>query len=160
MTIHLGRELLHGSSNLPGGKTGRLIAALFGFAPDGACLARTVTRPAGELLPHPFTLTATGAAVCSLLRLPGVTPAGRYPASRPVEPGLSSRRLNRRPAVIRPARPGFGPAIARAAWSFFIFLTFAGGPAGQGISRPVQFPPDMGDVIVFKTGQKVHDLAE
>jgi len=58
MTIHLGRELPHGSSNLPGGKTGRLIAALFGFAPGGACLARTITRPAGELLPHPFTLTA------------------------------------------------------------------------------------------------------
>ncbi len=57
MTIHLGRGLPRGSSNLPGGKTGRLIAALVGFAPGGACLARTVARPAGELLPHPFTLT-------------------------------------------------------------------------------------------------------
>lgn len=58
MTIPLGRELPPGSSNLPGGRTGRPVAALFGFAPGGACLARTVARPAGELLPHPFTLTA------------------------------------------------------------------------------------------------------
>lgn len=30
-------------------------------------------------------------AVCFLWRFPGIAPTGRYPASRPVEPGLSSR---------------------------------------------------------------------
>jgi len=30
---------------------------LLGLAPDGVCRARPVTRPAGELLPHRFTLT-------------------------------------------------------------------------------------------------------
>ena len=33
-------------------------APLFGLAPDGVCRARPVTRPAGELLPRRFTLTA------------------------------------------------------------------------------------------------------
>jgi hypothetical protein len=33
-------------------------APLFGLAPDGVCLARPVTRPAGELLPRRFTLTS------------------------------------------------------------------------------------------------------
>ena len=32
-------------------------APLFGLAPGGVCRARVVTRPAGELLPHRFTLT-------------------------------------------------------------------------------------------------------
>ena len=34
------------------------VAPLFGLAPGGVCLARPVTRPAGELLPHRFTLTS------------------------------------------------------------------------------------------------------
>jgi hypothetical protein len=33
-------------------------ASLFGLAPDGVCRAKPVTRPAGELLPRRFTLTA------------------------------------------------------------------------------------------------------
>jgi len=32
-------------------------ALLFGLAPDGVYQAKPVTRPAGELLPHRFTLT-------------------------------------------------------------------------------------------------------
>ncbi len=43
----------------------------------------------GELLPHLFTLTAQ-AAVWFLWHFPGVAPPGRYPASCPVELGLSS----------------------------------------------------------------------
>ena len=39
--------------------TGRAIL-LLGLAPDGVCRARPVTRPAGELLPHRFTLTCRG----------------------------------------------------------------------------------------------------
>src|SRR5215813_5034823 len=59
---------------------------LFGLSPGGACLARRVTPPAGELLPHRFTLTAARRraaeaerrfteAVCFLLRCPW--PCGR-----------------------------------------------------------------------------------
>ena len=38
------------------------VAPLFGLAPGGVCRARPVTRPAGELLPHRFTLTSAGPA--------------------------------------------------------------------------------------------------
>ena len=73
MTISLGRRLPDASSNLPGSRTepGRLVpgitdrltgrflrtAPLFGLAPGGVYRARLVTQPAGELLPHRFTLT-------------------------------------------------------------------------------------------------------
>ena len=70
---------------------------LLGLAPDGVCRARPVTRPAGELLPHRFTLTARAAEApprrfvfCGTV--PGLAAGGRYPPSCPVEPGLSSRR--------------------------------------------------------------------
>ena len=51
-------------------------APLFGLAPGGVCRARPVARPAGELLPRRFTLTApdrsnrTGTAVCFLWHFP------------------------------------------------------------------------------------------
>jgi len=113
MTIHLGRELLHGSSNLPGGKTGHLIAALFGFAPNGACLARTVARPAGELLPHPFTLTAKpGVSRRSSLccACPGLPPLGIAQHSALWSPDFPLG-AKMHPAVIRPAPSpvGVGP---------------------------------------------------
>ena len=70
---------------------------LFSLAPDGVCLASHVTAAAGGLLHHRFTLARKDAlehlplAVCFLLRLfLGVTPTGRYPASCPMEFGLSS----------------------------------------------------------------------
>src|SRR5688572_15131318 len=51
------------------------MALLFGLAPGGVCLADAVTRAAGELLPHRFTLTV------SLRRsvLCGTVPWGRPP---------------------------------------------------------------------------------
>jgi len=71
-----------------------LNAFLFGLAPDGVYLASAVTDGPGELLPHPFTLTCLcrgfGRRTSLCGTFPGVTPAGRYPASYPVEPGLSS----------------------------------------------------------------------
>src|SRR3954466_13501953 len=91
MTISLGRRFPDASSDLPGGRDGsgqsaaRPIpedragtAPLFGLAPGGVCRARPVTRPAGELLPHRFTLTsnpsqascAGAEAVCSLWHCP------------------------------------------------------------------------------------------
>src|SRR6266571_2132386 len=50
-------------------------APLFGLAPCGVCQAAPVTRGAGGLLPHRFTLTATEgwppvAAVCFLWHFP------------------------------------------------------------------------------------------
>ena len=66
---------------------------LFGLAPGGVYQASPVTRAAGALLPHRFTLTPiqTGRFVfCGTF--PRVTPGGRYPPPCPAEPGLSSRR--------------------------------------------------------------------
>lgn len=68
-TINLGWALRPTSSDLPGSRDGsgrpvpgfpvreRPSAPLFGLAPGGVCRAGPVTRPAGELLPHRFTLT-------------------------------------------------------------------------------------------------------
>jgi hypothetical protein len=69
-------------------------AGLFGLAPDGVYRAGRVTPPAGGLLPHRFTLAADDCssgrrfAFCCTFR--GIAPPGRYPASCPTEPGLSS----------------------------------------------------------------------
>ena len=68
---------------------------LFGLAPDEVYLACLVAKTSGGLLPHRFTLTAN-AAVCFLLHLLRVAPPGGYPASCPVEPGLSSPRILQR----------------------------------------------------------------
>jgi hypothetical protein len=83
----------------PTRKLGRAVlsASLFGLAPGGVYRASNVTTGPGELLPHPFTLTLLRqgfggrSSLCGTF--PGVTPAGRYPAPCPVEPGLSSPRL-------------------------------------------------------------------
>ncbi len=42
----------------PRARAGHPMALLFGLAPGGVCRAGAVTRVAGELLPHRFTLTA------------------------------------------------------------------------------------------------------
>jgi hypothetical protein len=58
--IHLGRTLPSASCDLPGGPLSRRAGhpfPLLGLAPDGVYLAAPVTRHAGELLPHRFTLT-------------------------------------------------------------------------------------------------------
>ncbi len=77
---------------------------LFGLAPDGVYKASAVTGGTGELLPHRFTLTPEFLRkrftfCCTFLT---VTGTGRYPASCPAEPGLSSP-LPCRAAVICPA---------------------------------------------------------
>src|SRR5258708_15351606 len=60
---------------------------------------RTCYQIRGELLPHPFTLTASfETAVCFLLRCPSVVlrpPPRRYLAVHSMEPGLSSGRQAR-----------------------------------------------------------------
>ena len=137
MTISLGHQLPGASSDLPGSRTepGRLVppgdpgpfdgsenqatAPLFGLAPGGVYRARPVTRPAGELLPHRFTLTpAKTEAVCFLWHCPypDQSPGGgRYPPPRPAESRLSSRACPQEivanspsaRAVIPPTRPEF-----------------------------------------------------
>src|SRR4051812_26825556 len=57
--IHLGRQLPADSSNLPGGSTSRAIAPLFGLAPDGVCLATSVTRGAVGSYPPVFRPAAS-----------------------------------------------------------------------------------------------------
>ena len=85
---------------------------LLGLAPGGVCLARPVTRPAGALLPHRFTLTATVRA----------SPAG-YGGLRSVALSLSLRTVGvthhrvlwspdfppRRNGRSRPAQRPLGP---------------------------------------------------
>jgi hypothetical protein len=77
---------------------------LFGLAPDGVCLAPAVTGRTGELLPHRFTLTPgifRGRFPFCCTFLP-VTGTGRYPASCPLEPGLSSPSPEGKAAIIQP----------------------------------------------------------
>ena len=82
--------------------------SLSGLAPGGVCLATTVSRRAGGLLHHRFTLTPaprSDGGLFSVALIPRVAPGGRYPPPRPVEPGPSS------------TPPGFpvGDAVARPA---------------------------------------------
>ena len=113
-TISLGRRLLVGSSNLPGRVTRRTASrrdpvssitnfALLGLASGGVCRAEPVTRPAGALLPHRFTLTSLQPSLAGARNdrrftfcgtVPVLANGGRYPPPRPVKPGLSSASLH------------------------------------------------------------------
>jgi len=93
VAIYLALLLPSGSSDQPGEQAGHLISLYL------VLLRMGFTQPtghpaAGELLPHHFTLARTGnrpLAVCFCGTFRRVTPPGRYPASCPVELGLSSR---------------------------------------------------------------------
>jgi hypothetical protein len=97
-------------------------ASLLGLAPGGVFRASDVTAEPGELLPHPFTLTSLRqgfggrSPLCGTF--PGVTPAGRYPAPCPAEPGLSSPRLcrgfggQRSSGLLRPSTAIITPGLA------------------------------------------------
>ncbi len=87
MIINLGRMLPHASSDLPE-TTRAALWSLFSLASDGVYTAISVTRDAvvsyTAFSPLPFR------AVIFCCTFPGVASAGRYPASCPVKPGLSS----------------------------------------------------------------------
>jgi len=51
---------------------------------------------------HPCLRLCAASAVCFLWHFPGIAPPGGYPASCPVEPGLSSPPLGRGAATVRP----------------------------------------------------------
>jgi hypothetical protein len=163
MIIFLGRRLPGASSDLPEGRNGpgrsvcnqaaerrgeprrltgqNCTAPLFGLAPDGVYRARPVTRPAGELLPHRFTLTAAEAQAprprrflfCGTfpIRRPREATAdgGRYPPSRPSESGLSSAACPSTrafKAVSRPSRTNqSAPAIIAPATDLSLECTLS-----------------------------------
>ena len=87
MIINLGRMLPHASSDLPE-TTRAALWSLFSLASDGVYTAISVTRDAvvsyTAFSPLPLR------AVIFCCTFPGVASAGRYPASCPVKPGLSS----------------------------------------------------------------------
>src|SRR3954470_17388922 len=60
----------------PPGDIGRAGHPQFGLAPGGVCRAAPITRDAGALLPHRFTLTCARrpSAVCSLWHFPAGHP--------------------------------------------------------------------------------------
>jgi len=89
----------------PTRRHGRTIlnASLFGLAPDGVYLAPAVTGGTGELLPRLFTLTCFGRRFTFCGTFLPVAGTGRYPASCPAEPGLSSPlsfKAGQRPSVL------------------------------------------------------------
>ena len=101
MIICLGSMLPSTSSDLPDSRSGRSMAvhlSEFGLASDGVCRARHVTMPAvvsyTAFPPLPGRQAAPAVYFCCTFL--GVTSTGRYPASCPVKPGLSS------PAFLQP----------------------------------------------------------
>lgn len=89
-------------------------SGLLDLAPGGVYRAGRVAPVAGGLLHHRFTLTSRRQAQPSGGRrsvlcgtVPRVSPGGRYPPPRPVEPGPSSAPHSREhgDAVARPAHP-------------------------------------------------------
>jgi hypothetical protein len=121
-TIHLGLPLPTTSCGLPADSGGppsivraggpSLTSHPLDLAPSGVYLAAPVTRNAGGLLHHRFTLTdpLPGRRFAFCGTVPRVTPGGRYPPPCPSEPGPSSGGFPH--AVARPAHPGIsvGPS--------------------------------------------------
>ena len=69
--------------------TGRHMS-LLGLASNGVYMCPRCYQQGGSLLHCPSTLTGLWPAVYFCCTVPGVASAGRYPASCPVKPGLSS----------------------------------------------------------------------
>ena len=95
MVIYLDRPSPDGSSGLPGSRRAAL-CFLFGLASSGVCMCPPCYHWGGSLLHCLSTLTCFH-AVYFCCTVPEVAFAGRYPASCPVKPGLSS------PASLRTA---------------------------------------------------------
>jgi len=85
--MNLGPPSPVASNGLPGSSDPKVVGRggpprppLFGLSPSGVCRAGEVTSPAGELLPHPFTLadrpSRARPAVCFLRHFP--CPCGRW----------------------------------------------------------------------------------
>ena len=74
--------------------SGLTLGPLFGLAPDGVCKAMISYLICGVLLPHLFTLTSKRRYFfcCTFRKL---TSPRSYLASCPMEPGLSSQKIER-----------------------------------------------------------------
>jgi hypothetical protein len=114
---------------------------LFDLAPGGVCLARLVAQPAGELLPHRFTLTPRRTqsctsrcreAVCFLLHFPG--PCGRWVL--PIAMSCGARTfLPPMPSADRCGGPNrHRPAVIRSAPNPYSPYPFAG-RTGRGCGK-------------------------
>ncbi len=127
MAISLGGGLLRSSSDLPErsftNRTGwsryEPLSFLLGLAPGGVYQAERVTPPAGELLPHRFTLTALpqgNAAVCFLWHSPWPCDRSALPTtlSYGARTFLSS---NEQVVDQRPSLPRWRPSPIIAAFS-------------------------------------------
>ena len=100
MIIYLVLLLPAGSSDLPKAWRAAFISLLFGLASNGVYMCHCCYQQCGSLLHCLSTLTiAFAMAVYFCCTGLGVASTGRYPASCPVKPGLSS------PAVFRHLQP-------------------------------------------------------
>lgn len=100
MIIYLVLLLPAGSSDLPKAWRATFISLLFGLASNGVYMCHCCYQQCGSLLHCLSTLTiAFAMAVYFCCTGLGVASTGRYPASCPAKPGLSS------PAVFRHLQP-------------------------------------------------------
>ena len=91
MIIYLVLLLPAGSSDLPKAWRAAFISLLFGLASNGVYMCHCCYQQCGSLLHCLSTLTiAFAMAVYFCCTSLGVASTGRYPASCPVKPGLSS----------------------------------------------------------------------
>ena len=91
MIIYLVLLLPAGSSDLPKAWRATFISLLFGLASNGVYMCHCCYQQCGSLLHCLSTLTiAFAMAVYFCCTGLGVASTGRYPASCPVKPGLSS----------------------------------------------------------------------
>ena len=89
MVIYLGLPSPAGSSNLPESRRA-VLCFLFGLASDGVYICPSCYQEGGSLLHCPSNLTGQRPAVHFCCTILGVASTGRYPASCPAKPGLSS----------------------------------------------------------------------
>ena len=89
VTIHLAPMLPSGSSGQPGNRPGALSSPIWPCSGRGLH-GRTVTRSPVGSYPTISPLSRQVGAVCFCCTFRRVAPPGCYPASCPVEPGLSS----------------------------------------------------------------------
>ena len=107
-----------GSSDPPEDTAGNCIVLRFGLASDGVYICPCRYRQGGSLLHCPSNLTGTKPAVHFCCTSLGVTSTGRYPASCPVKPGLSSS------ATFRPGSRdhlSYLPHIYQTLWQSFLY---------------------------------------
>ena len=148
--ICLGRLLPAASSDLPGDRTGRPMVSIFGLASDGVYMATCCYQRHGGLLHRLFTLTTFVAVIfcCTFLR---VTSTGRYPASCPVKPGLSS------PAAFRHLQPRTSVLLASNTLTHFFYLVKSKVPRQR--SDPFRRPLSSRAGHTAHSGDGRHDLS-